>query len=72
MVLTAGEADDVTACDALMEQRDSDPGAMSRDKGYDSDAIRHDLQDRGASAETGPRDLDKARKMIIRNGLAPG
>src|ERR1700749_2576400 len=49
--LTEGEAHDVTAYDALMEQRDSDPGAMLADKGYDSDAIRHDLKDRGAVAE---------------------
>jgi hypothetical protein len=41
----------VTAYDALMQQRDSDPGAMLADKGYDSDAIRHDLKDRGAAPE---------------------
>jgi transposase len=51
VVLTAGEAHDVTAYDALMEQRDSDPGALLADKGYDSDAIRQDLKDRGAAPE---------------------
>jgi transposase len=50
-VLTAGEAHDVTAYDDLMEQRDSDPGALLADKGYDSDAIRQDLKDRGAAPE---------------------
>jgi transposase len=50
-VLTEGEAHDVTAYDDLMAQRDSDPGAMLMDKGYDSDAIRHDLHDRGTAAE---------------------
>jgi len=51
VVLTEGEAHDVTAYDALMEQRDSDPGAMLADKGYDSDAIRDDLRDRGTVPE---------------------
>jgi transposase len=46
-----GEAHDVTAYDGLMQQRDSDPGAMLADKGYDSDAIRHDLRDSGATSE---------------------
>ena len=50
-VLTPGEAHDVTAYAALMEQRDSDPGALLADKGYDSDALRQDLQDRGATPE---------------------
>jgi len=48
---TPGQAHDVTAYDDLMEQRDSDPGAVLADKGYDSDAIRQDLRDRGASPE---------------------
>ena len=48
-VLTPGEAHDVTAYPALMEQRDSDPGALLADKGYDSDALRQDLRDRGAT-----------------------
>jgi len=34
-----------------MEERDSDPGMMLADKGYDSDVIRQDLRDRGAAAE---------------------
>ena len=46
-----GEAHDATAYDGLMQQRDSDPGAMLADKGYDSDAIRHDLRDSGATPE---------------------
>ena len=48
-MLSEGEAHDVTAYDQLMEQRDSDPGAMLADKGYDSDAIRQDLRDRGTA-----------------------
>ena len=34
-----------------MDERDSDPGVMLADKGYDSEAIRQDLRDRGAAAE---------------------
>ncbi len=48
---TPGQAHDVTAYDDLMDQRDSDPGALLADKRYDSDAIRQDLRDRGASPE---------------------
>jgi transposase len=33
IVLSEGEAHDVTAYDGLMQQRDSDPGAMLADKG---------------------------------------
>ena len=51
VVLSEGEAHDVTAYDGLMQQRDSDPGAMLADKGYDSDAIRHDLWDSGTTPE---------------------
>jgi hypothetical protein len=49
--VTPGEAHDVTAYDELMEQRDSDPGALLADKGYDSNVIRQDLRDPGASPE---------------------
>jgi transposase len=51
VVLSEGEAHDVTDYEVLMQQRDSDPGAMLADKVYDSDAIRHDLQDSGATPE---------------------
>jgi len=51
VVLTAGEAHDVTAYDDLMAERDSDPGVLLADKGYDSDAVRQDLRDRGTAPE---------------------
>ena len=51
MVLSEGQAHDSTAYDELMTERDSDPGVMLADKGYDSDAIRQDLHDRGAAVE---------------------
>ena len=50
-ILSAGEAHDVTGYDDMMEERDSDPGAMLADKGYDSDSVRQDLRDRGAAPE---------------------
>jgi transposase len=34
-----------------MEDRDSDPGVLLADRGYDSDAIRQDARDRGALPE---------------------
>jgi transposase len=51
LILSPGEAHDVTGYDDLMEERDSDPGAMLGDKGYDSDRVRQDLLDRGAAPE---------------------
>ena len=51
IILSAGEAHDLTGYDDLMEERDSDPGAMLGDKGYDSDQVRQDLRDRGAAPE---------------------
>ncbi len=50
-VLTGGETHDVKAYDDLMDERESDPGALLADKGYDRDAIRRDRRDRGAAPE---------------------
>ena len=45
----------MTAYDGLMQQRDSDPGAMLADKGYDSDTIRVCPQGLGIlSSNAGP------------------
>jgi IS5 family transposase len=66
MVLTPGEAHDVTAYDALMEQRESDPGVLRADKGYDSDAIRQDMRDRGASPEIPTKRHRKAQHTVDR------
>jgi len=63
-VLTPGEAHDVTAYDALMEQRDTDAGAMLADKGYDSDAIRHDLRDRAAAPEIPTKSNRKVQRSV--------
>ena len=47
-MLSVGRAHDSAVDAALMAERNSDPGAMLADKGYDSEAIRQDLRDRGA------------------------
>jgi transposase len=51
IVLTPGECHDSTAYPDLMAERDSDPGMLLADRGYDSDAIRQDARDRGAAPE---------------------
>ncbi|PHK93362.1 hypothetical protein CR162_18920, partial [Pseudoroseomonas rhizosphaerae] len=51
LTLTPGEAHDSTACGVLMEERDSDPGILLADRGYDSDAMRQDMRDRGGQPE---------------------
>lgn len=51
IILSPGEAHDSTAYADLMDERDSDPGVLLADRGYDSDAIRQDARDRGATPE---------------------
>ena len=51
-----------------MEQRDSDPGAMLADKGYDSDAIRQDLRDRGTTPEI-PTKRNRAVQYLVSKPL---
>ncbi|KAA2211640.1 IS5 family transposase [Teichococcus oryzae] len=51
LTLTPGEAHDSTAYSVLMEERQSDPGTLLADHGYDSDAIRQDVRDRGGQPE---------------------
>ena len=47
-----------------MEERDSDPGVMLADKGYDSDAIRSDLRDRGAEPQ-----IPTKRNRIVQHSV---
>jgi len=70
-VHSKGEANDVTAYDGLMQQRNSDPGAMLADKGYDSDAIRHALQDSGAKPEIPTRSGRVAKLVEIGVAASP-
>ena len=69
VVLSEGEAHDVTAYEDLMEQRDSDPGTMLADKGYDSDAIRHDLRDSGTAPEIPTRSNRKVQVLDQQTAL---
>jgi transposase len=50
VVITPGQAHDVTAFPALMQEIDSDPEQMLGDKGYDSEAVRNDIEERGGEA----------------------
>ena len=46
-MITPGQAHDVTAFPALMQEIDCDPEQMLGDKGYDSEAVRKILISRG-------------------------
>ena len=47
IVITPGQAHDVTAFPALMHELDHDPEQMLGDKGYDSAAVRQEIEKRG-------------------------
>ncbi|MGH6680817.1 MAG: transposase, partial [Bradyrhizobium sp.] len=49
--LNGAEAHDMNRHDDLMDQRESDPGLMLADKGYDSDTIRQDIRHHGGAPE---------------------
>lgn len=65
-MLTPGEAHDATAYLDLMSERDSDPGILLADRGYDSDAIRRDARDRGAAPEIPTKRNRKVRRSVDR------
>jgi transposase len=50
LVITPGQAHDVTAFPALMQEVDCDPKQLLGDKGYDSDAVREEIVDHGGEA----------------------
>jgi IS5 family transposase len=50
LVITPGQAHDVTAFPALMQEVDCDPEQLLGDKGYDSDAVRQEVADHGDEA----------------------
>jgi hypothetical protein len=50
IVITPGQAHDVTAFPALMQEIDCDPKQMLGDKGYDSEAVRGEIEQRGGEA----------------------
>ena len=49
-MITPGQAHDVTAVPALMHDIDCDPEQMLGDKGYDSETVRQDIEQRGGQA----------------------
>ena len=49
-MITPGQAHDVTAFPALMQEINCDPEQMLGDKGYDSEAVRNDIEERGGEA----------------------
>lgn len=61
--LTPGEAADCKAYDTLIDLPERAPQALLADKGYDSDAIRDDLQRRKIKPVIPPR---SNRKVVIR------
>ena len=50
LVITPGQVHDVTAFPALMQDVNCDPQQLLGDKGYDSDAVRQEIVDRGGEA----------------------
>jgi len=50
VVITPGQAHDVTAFPALMQEIDCDPEHMLGDKGYDSQAVRREIEQHGGEA----------------------
>ena len=48
--ITPGQIHDVTAYPALMHDVDCNPEQMLGDKGYDSEAVRQDIEQRGGEA----------------------
>ena len=50
VVITPGQAHDVTAFPALMQEINLDPEQMLGDKGYDSEAVRQEIEQRGGEA----------------------
>ena len=53
--LTGGEAHEVKGYDALMELCEAQPEELLGDKGYDADAIRDDLKERGIEPVIPPK-----------------
>lgn len=66
VALTPGEAHDATAYGDLMAERDSDPGVLLADRGYDNDAIRRDARDRGATPEIPTRRNRSVQHSVYR------
>lgn len=64
IVITAGQAHDVTAYPALMQEVDDDPQQMLADKGYDSDDVRDDIEKRGGEAVIPTKANRKIQRVV--------
>jgi transposase len=64
IVITAGQAHDVTAYPALMQEVDDDPQQMLADKGYDSDGVRDDIEKRGGEAVIPTKANRKIQRVV--------
>jgi hypothetical protein len=64
VVLTGGEVSDVKGYGPVMAEPGPDAKVMLGDKGYDADAIRTDLEDRGIAAVIPPRRNRKVQPII--------
>lgn len=64
IVITPGQAHDATAYPALMEEVDDDPEQMLADKGYDSDAVRDDIEARGGQAQIPSKANRKVQHLV--------
>jgi transposase len=68
IVITPGQAHDVTAYPALMAEVDADPERMLADKGYDSDTVRKDIQDRGGEPVI-PTKANRKQQIIVQKAI---
>ncbi len=64
VVITPGQDHDVTAYPALMEEVDDDPEHLLGDKGYDSDGVRADIEQRGGEALNPTKANRKVQKVV--------
>jgi len=60
----------MTAYGDLMDEDAPDPAAMLADKGYDSDAIRSDLEDRGIEPVIPTKSNRKVQRPVCRQTYA--
>ena len=68
VVITPGQAHDVTAYDALMAEVDADPAHMLADKGYDSDPVRRDIRERGGEPEI-PTKANRKEQIVVKKAI---
>jgi transposase len=68
LVITPGQAHDVTAYDPLMAEVDADPEQMLGDKGYDSDVIRQDIRKRGGEPAI-PTKANRKEQIVVEKAI---